>query len=65
MQDYYGPGQHALILKLYELQTWPDRTRDHDGGSMSSSPSLAAGGPLVLGIESSCDETGRGHCSGA
>ena len=22
--DYYGPGQHALILKLYELQTWPD-----------------------------------------
>jgi [ribosomal protein S18]-alanine N-acetyltransferase len=23
--DYYGPGQHALILKLYELQTWPDR----------------------------------------
>jgi [ribosomal protein S18]-alanine N-acetyltransferase len=25
-QDYYGPGQHALILKLYELQAWPDRT---------------------------------------
>jgi ribosomal-protein-alanine N-acetyltransferase len=24
-QDYYGPGQHALILKLYELRTWPDR----------------------------------------
>jgi [ribosomal protein S18]-alanine N-acetyltransferase len=24
-QDYYGPGQHALILKLYELQSWPDR----------------------------------------
>jgi [ribosomal protein S18]-alanine N-acetyltransferase len=23
--DYYGPGQQALILKLYELQTWPDR----------------------------------------
>ena len=23
--DYYGPGQHALILKLYDLQTWPDR----------------------------------------
>jgi len=23
--DYYGPGQHALILKLYELQTWPNR----------------------------------------
>ena len=24
-QDYYGPGHHALILKLYELQSWPDR----------------------------------------
>ena len=23
-QDYYGPGQHALILKLYDLQSWPD-----------------------------------------
>jgi [ribosomal protein S18]-alanine N-acetyltransferase len=23
--DYYGPGQHALILKLYELQAWPNR----------------------------------------
>jgi len=24
-KDYYGPGQHALILKLYDLQGWPDR----------------------------------------
>ena len=24
-QNYYGPGQHALILKLYDLQDWPDR----------------------------------------
>ena len=24
-QDYYGPGRHALILKLYDLQAWPDR----------------------------------------
>jgi [ribosomal protein S18]-alanine N-acetyltransferase len=24
-QNYYGPGQHALILKLYDLQTWPAR----------------------------------------
>jgi [ribosomal protein S18]-alanine N-acetyltransferase len=24
-RDYYGPGQHALILKLYDLQNWPDR----------------------------------------
>ena len=24
-QDYYGPGQHALILKLYDLQAWPGR----------------------------------------
>jgi len=25
-QNYYGPGQHALILKLYDLQGWPNRT---------------------------------------
>jgi ribosomal-protein-alanine N-acetyltransferase len=24
-RDYYGPGQQALILKLYDLQTWPSR----------------------------------------
>ena len=24
-QDYYGPGQHALIMKLYDLQAWPNR----------------------------------------
>ena len=24
-RDYYGPGQHALILKLYDLQAWPGR----------------------------------------
>ena len=24
-QNYYGPMQHALILKLYDLQAWPDR----------------------------------------
>ena len=23
--DYYGPGRHALILKLYDLPGWPDR----------------------------------------
>lgn len=23
--DYYGPGQHALILKLYDLPAWPGR----------------------------------------
>ncbi len=22
--DYYGPGRHALILKLYDLQSWPE-----------------------------------------
>jgi ribosomal-protein-alanine N-acetyltransferase len=21
-ENYYGPGQHALILKLYDLETW-------------------------------------------
>lgn len=25
-QDYYGPGQHALILKMYDLQTPPPRS---------------------------------------
>jgi len=31
-QDYYGPGQHALILKLYDLQdpTRPDHPRSAD-----------------------------------
>jgi [ribosomal protein S18]-alanine N-acetyltransferase len=24
-QNYYGPGQHALIMKLYDLQGWPVR----------------------------------------
>jgi len=24
-RDYYGPGQHALILKLYDLENWPSR----------------------------------------
>lgn len=24
-RDYYAPGRHALILKLYDLQTWPAR----------------------------------------
>jgi ribosomal-protein-alanine N-acetyltransferase len=24
-RDYYGPGQDALILKLYDLETWPAR----------------------------------------
>ena len=24
-QDYYGPGRHALILKLYDLEDWPGR----------------------------------------
>ena len=37
----------------------------YDGGSVTSSPIRAAGDPLVVGIESSCDETGvgivRGH----
>ena len=23
--DYYGPGRHALILKLYDLPGWPER----------------------------------------
>jgi [ribosomal protein S18]-alanine N-acetyltransferase len=23
--DYYGPGRHALIMKLYDLEDWPGR----------------------------------------
>jgi ribosomal-protein-alanine N-acetyltransferase len=26
--DYYGPGRDALILKLYDLETWPGRFAD-------------------------------------
>jgi ribosomal-protein-alanine N-acetyltransferase len=29
-QNYYGPGQHALILKLYDLHSWPDQHRPAD-----------------------------------
>ncbi|SER21281.1 GNAT family N-acetyltransferase [Microlunatus flavus] len=24
-RDYYGPGRHALIMKLYDLEDWPGR----------------------------------------
>jgi ribosomal-protein-alanine N-acetyltransferase len=24
-RNYYGPDQHALIMKLYDLQQWPDK----------------------------------------
>jgi ribosomal-protein-alanine N-acetyltransferase len=24
-RHYYGPDQHALIMKLYDLQQWPDK----------------------------------------
>lgn len=27
-RDYYGPGRNALILKLYDLETWPGRFAD-------------------------------------
>ena len=27
-RDYYGPGRHALIMKLYDLDTWPGRFAD-------------------------------------
>ena len=23
-ENYYGPGRHALILKLYDLESWPN-----------------------------------------
>jgi [ribosomal protein S18]-alanine N-acetyltransferase len=28
-RDYYGPGRHALILKLYDLPGWPARLAAH------------------------------------
>ena len=27
-RDYYGPGRHALIMKLYDLEDWPGRFGD-------------------------------------
>ena len=50
-ENYYGPGRHALILKLYDLAAL-----ERGGERMT-----AVSGPLILGIESSCDETGVGH----
>ena len=34
-EDYYGPGQHALILKLYDLDRWQPPTPDGDREAVS------------------------------
>ena len=41
-RDYYGPGQDALILKLYDLEDWPRRhavaaRRSRDGAAADPS----------------------------
>jgi ribosomal-protein-alanine N-acetyltransferase len=32
-ENYYGPGQHALILKLYDLATWTPPGGSEAGGA--------------------------------
>ena len=70
--NYYGPGRDALILKLYDLDLAGVRgvrttvaAERADRCRASNPAGGAVSGPLVLGIESSCDETGvgivRGH----
>ena len=62
-ENYYGPGQHALILKLWDTSKPVELTECPLTEVSALTPS--GSGPLILGIESSCDETGvgivRGH----
>ena len=30
-ENYYGPGRHALILKLYDLEFWPNHPAAESG----------------------------------
>ena len=57
---YYRDGVDALIMRL-RLDA-PRTTSAHAQGSRPPMNSTQHEGPLVLGIESSCDETGVGHC---
>lgn len=69
--DYYGPGHDALILRAAlplvadagqperpephaSIRPWPLTAAPRDAQAQAA---LAAAGPLVLSIESSCDET--------
>lgn len=69
--DYYGPGHDALILRAAlplaanagqperpephaSIRPWPLAAAPRDAQARAA---LAAAGPLVLSIESSCDET--------
>ena len=45
-RDYYGPGQDALILKLYDLETWPGRFADAVRDSEADLRSERVGVPL-------------------
>ena len=71
-RDYYGPGNHAMILTApLPLVVDPLRVGDRPEPRPSVRPwpivaeprtdeqtaAIAAAGPLVLAIESSCDET--------
>lgn len=71
-RDYYGPGNHALILTaMLPLAFDPARVGDRPEPRASVRPwplvpsprtaaqqeAIDAAGPLVLAIESSCDET--------
>ena len=71
-RDYYGPGNHAMILTaMLPLAVDPARVGDRPEPRPSVRPwpivamprtegqqeAIDAAGPLVLAIESSCDET--------
>lgn len=45
--DYYGPGQHALILKLYDLPDWPHRLVAQDREEERERAALAEREPPV------------------
>ena len=49
--DYYGPGQHALILKLYDLPGWSGRLAAQDREEQRERAELAGYEPPVAGHE--------------
>ena len=64
-QELLRTGSARVDLEALRPAGLAGSPREYDGGSVTSTPSPAAGGPLIVGIESSCDETGvgivRGH----
>lgn len=51
--DYYGPGQHALILKLYDLPGWPQRLAAQDREEQRERGERAEREPPVVPEEAS------------